>query len=203
VTPAISEAVALSPSVLKVLSVIQLDRRSAQHLTLAACSSVKPISSVSGIQTSGESIYEVIASSFDVAEACMSRLTFFLARLIGLFTVLLIAALLLRGSTMVETAIADKPLMFTYAIISLAIGLAMILGHNVWSGGALPVVVTLVGWLILAKGLLLLFLTPEVLTQLFERMQYGAHIYLYVAPSLVIGLYLTWAGFTAPTSRGL
>ena len=62
---------------------------------------------------------------------------------------------------------------------------------------------TLVGWLILAKGLLLLFLSPEALTGLFERMQYGEHIYLSVAPSLVIGLYLTWAGFTAPTSRGL
>jgi hypothetical protein len=133
----------------------------------------------------------------------MSRLTIFLARLIGLFTVLLIAALLLRGSSMVETLIADRPLMLTYAIISLAIGLAMILGHNVWSGGALPVVVTLVGWLILAKGLLLMFLTPEALTQFVERMHYGAHIYLYVAPSLVIGLYLTWAGFAAPTSRGL
>ena len=85
----------------------------------------------------------------------MSRLTVFLARFIGLFTVLLIAALLSRGSAMVETAIADRPLMLTYGIISLAIGLAMILGHNVWSGGSLPVVVTLVvGWLILAKGLL-------------------------------------------------
>jgi hypothetical protein len=133
----------------------------------------------------------------------MSRLTIFLARLIGLFTVLLIAALLLRGSSMVETLIADRPLMLTYAIISLAIGLAMILGHNVWSGGALPVVVTLVGWLILAKGLLLMFLTPEALTQFVERMHYGEHIYPYVAPSLVIGLYLTWAGFAAPTSRGL
>ena len=133
----------------------------------------------------------------------MSRLTIFLARLIGLFTVLLIAALLLRGSSMVETLIADRPLMLTYAIISLAIGLAMILGHNVWSSGVLPVVVTLVGWLILAKGLLLLFLTPEAQTQFFERMHYGEHIYLYVAPSLVIGLYLTWAGFAAPTSRGL
>jgi hypothetical protein len=133
----------------------------------------------------------------------MSRLTIFLARLIGLFTALLIAALLLRGSSMVETLIADRPLMLTYAIISLAIGLAMILGHNVWSGGALPVVVTLVGWLILAKGLLLMFLTPEALTQFVERMHYGEHIYLYVAPSLVIGLYLTWAGFAAPTSRGL
>ena len=133
----------------------------------------------------------------------MYRLTVFLARLIGLFIVLLIAALLLRGSAMVETAVTDKPLMLTYAIISLAIGLAMILGHNVWSGGLLPVVVTLVGWLILAKGLLLLFVTPEALTGLLERMQYGEHMYLYVAPSLVIGVYLIWAGFTTPPTRGL
>jgi hypothetical protein len=141
-------------------------------------------------------------SFFDVAEVCMSRLTIFLARFIGLFIILLIAALLMRGSAIVETAIADKPLMLTYAIISIALGLAMILGHNIWSGGALPVVVTLVGWLILAKGLLLFFVTPDALIPLFERMQYGEHIYLYVAPSLVISLYLTWAGFTAPTSRG-
>jgi hypothetical protein len=130
----------------------------------------------------------------------MSRLTVYLARLIGLFTVLLVAALLIRGSAVVESAMADGPLMLTYAIISLALGLAMVLGHNVWSGGALPVVVTLVGWLILAKGLLLLFLTPEPLTRLFERMQYGEHMYLYLAPALAIGLYLTWAGFTTPSS---
>jgi hypothetical protein len=89
--------------------------------------------------------------------------------------------------------------MLVYAIISLATGLAMILGHNVWSGGALPVVVTMVGWLILAKGLLLLFVTPEALIQNFDRMHYGEHYALYLAPSLVIGLYLTWAGFTAPS----
>jgi hypothetical protein len=131
----------------------------------------------------------------------MSRLTVFLARLIGLFTVLLIVALLFRGSAMLETAFADGPLMLTYGFISLAIGLAMILGHNVWSGGALTVVVTLVGWLILAKGLVLLILTPEALTGLFERMQYGEHYYLYIVPSLVIGLYLTLAGFAASPSR--
>jgi hypothetical protein len=129
----------------------------------------------------------------------MSRLTVFLARFIGLFTVVLMVALLVRGSAVVETAVADGPVMLVYAIISLAVGLAMILGHNVWSGGALPVVVTLVGWLILAKGLMLLFVTPETLNQLFDHMQYGEHYYLYLAPSLVIGLYLTWAGFTAPS----
>jgi hypothetical protein len=133
----------------------------------------------------------------------MSRLTIILARLIGLFTVLLVGVLLIRGSAIIETAATNGPLMFTYAIISLSIGLATILGHNVWSGGALPVVVTLVGWLIFAKGLLLLYLTPEALGQTFQRMHYGDHMFLYLAPSLVIGLYLTWAGFTAPTSRGL
>jgi hypothetical protein len=141
------------------------------------------------------------AGSFDLAEVCMSRPTVFLARYLGLFTVLLICALLLRGATVVESAIADRPLMFTYAIISLAAGLAMTLGHNVWRGGMLPVVVTLVGWLILAKGLLLLLLTPEALVRQFEQMQYGEHIYLYLAPTLVLGLYLTWAGFTAPMSN--
>jgi hypothetical protein len=136
-----------------------------------------------------------------MVEVGMSRLTVYLARLIGLSTVLLVVALLLRGSAMVEAAVANWPVMLVYAIISLAVGLAMILGHNVWSGGALPVVVTVVGWLIFAKGLMLLFVAPEALKQYFDHMQYGAHYYLYLAPSLVIGLYLTWAGFTARSSN--
>ena len=131
----------------------------------------------------------------------MSRLTVFLARLIGLFTLLLMSALLMRGGTMVEKTVSDGPVILVYAIISLAIGLAMILGHNVWSGGVMPVVVTIVGWLILAKGLLLLFVTSEALTQLFEHLQYGEHNALYLTPALMIGLYLTWAGFTAPSSN--
>ena len=133
----------------------------------------------------------------------MARLTVFLARFIGLFTVLLVVALLVRGSASIAAAVADGQVMLVYAIISLAVGLAMILGHNVWSGGALPVVVTSVGWLILAKGLMLLSVTPDALKQLLDHMQYDEHYYLYLMPSLVIGLYLTWAGFTAssPNAR--
>jgi hypothetical protein len=110
-----------------------------------------------------------------LAEVRMSQLTVYLARFIDLFAVLVAAAFLVRGSTVVENTVADGSVMVVYAIISLAAGLAMILGHNVWSGGTLPVVVTLVGWLILAKGLLLFFVTPEALTRLLERMQYGEH----------------------------
>ena len=131
----------------------------------------------------------------------MSRLTVFLARLIGLSTILIVGGVLLRGSAIVEGTAADGPVMLAYAIISLALGIAMILGHNVWSGGVLPVVVTLVGWLIFAKGLTLLLLAPDGLSRLFAQMHYGANYYFYLAPAFVIGLYLTWGGFTTPIQR--
>jgi hypothetical protein len=133
----------------------------------------------------------------------MSRLTVFLARLIGLFIILLVVAMLVRGSAVVQSTVADAPVMLAYAMISLAIGLAMILGHDVWSGGVLPVAVTLVGWLIFAKGLLLLLLPPEALSYMFGQLRYGEHLYLYLAPSLLIGLYLAGAGFAAPLRNGI
>jgi len=65
-------------------------------------------------------------SSIGKEEVHMSRLTVFLARFIGLFTVVLVVALLMRGSAMVETMVADEPVMLVYAIISLAAGLAIV-----------------------------------------------------------------------------
>jgi hypothetical protein len=131
----------------------------------------------------------------------MSRLTVFLARSIGLFTILLVAGLLVRGGTVIETIAANGPVMLNYAIIGLAMGVAMVVGHNVWSGGVLPVVVTLLGWLILAKGLLLLVLSPETFAGMMQQVRYGDHYRMFLAPALVIGLYLTWAGFTVPAER--
>jgi hypothetical protein len=133
----------------------------------------------------------------------MSWLTVFLARLVGLFSVFIAAAYLIRGSAVIETTVADGSVMLVYAMISVAIGVAMILGHNVWSGGVLPVVVTLVGWLILAKGLVLLFLSPQAMMRILQNVQYHQHFYLYLVPATLIGLYLTWGGFNAPMSRKL
>ena len=129
----------------------------------------------------------------------MSTRTIYLARLIGLSSVLLVAALLIRGNALIMATVADGPVMLVYAIFSLGAGLAMILGHNVWSGGTLPMIVTLVGWLIFAKGLVLLAVTPETLTPLLERMQ--QHYPVYIVPALIIGLYLTYAGFAAPSKQ--
>jgi hypothetical protein len=131
----------------------------------------------------------------------MGRLTIYLAKAIGLFIVVLVAALLLRGNAIIVASVADGPVMLVYATISLAMGLAMVLGHNVWSGGALPVIVTLVGWLILAKGAAILFFSMDTMSQMLAQMHYAEHSYLYLLPALALGLYLTWAGFSVEKRR--
>ena len=131
----------------------------------------------------------------------MSKLTIFLARSIGLFMVLLVAGFLVRGGTAIEVTIEDEGVMISYAIISLAMGVAMVIGHNVWAGGALPVVVTLVGWLVLAKGFLLLVLAPDEMSAMVQRMGYAEHYRLLLMPALVLGLYLTWAGFASQVTH--
>ena len=129
----------------------------------------------------------------------MQRATVLLARGFGVFVMVLAASIMLRGASVITATISDGPVMLAYAIICLATGVALIVCHNVWSGGLLPVIVTLLGWLIFLKGLVLLALPSDVLSRAFAQMHYGDHLYLYLAPSLAIGLYLTWAGFT--TSR--
>ena len=54
----------------------------------------------------------------------MSRSTVFLARSIGPFTILFVLGVLIRGNAIIEATAADGPVLFSYAVISLAAGVA-------------------------------------------------------------------------------
>lgn len=129
----------------------------------------------------------------------MSRLTFFLSRLLGLYYLLAALSMFLHKQTYVETVTAlihNSPVMFVVGIITVIAGLAMVLAHNVWSGGGLAVVVTLIGWITLVKGLLFLLLPPEMEAEVFlSKLHYGELYYFYAAISLILGVYLTYGGF--------
>ena len=128
----------------------------------------------------------------------MSPRTIYLGRLIGLYCVLLALAMVSHKQATVETIIAlmhDAPVLLLAAIVAMAAGLAIVLGHNVWSGGVLPVVVTLVGWISLTKGLILLFLPPAYSLVYFEALRYGQFFYVYMSVTLIIGIYLTFSSF--------
>jgi hypothetical protein len=75
-------------------------------------------------------------------------LTKFLAKLMGLWIVLTVLGIVVNSGAMIaaiDALFADPALMLISGIFTLVIGFAVVIGHNRWSGGALPVVVTLYG----------------------------------------------------------
>jgi|SRR5271165_536873 len=129
----------------------------------------------------------------------MAARTAFLSKLIGLYCVLISLPMAINKQSTVATVIAmvhDVPLAFVVGLVLVPASLAIILTHNVWSGGALPVIVTLVGWLSLLKGLLFLFVPPPGAVGVFV---WGAawerFYYVDVAMAFILGAYLTYGGF--------
>jgi len=97
----------------------------------------------------------------------------------------------------VNALIRNPPLLLFIEVVALAAGLAMVLGHNIWSGGALPVVVTLVGWLMVIRGTVLIALPQDATIKLFDALGYERLFYVYMGATLVLGLFLTVSGFRA------
>ena len=75
----------------------------------------------------------------------MSPRTIFLSRLIGLYCIFIALCMITYRQATVDSvpAILHNPsMMLALGVITLAAGLAMVLTHNIWSGGAVSVMVT-------------------------------------------------------------
>ena len=135
----------------------------------------------------------------------MDRQTIYLGRLIGLFLLIAAIAMLLDQDSVIEMATAlidDRALMLIVGLIALVIGLAIVIGHNVWTGGLFPLVITLFGWSQLLRGLALLFLPAESQIAFFQVMRLEDFFYLYAGIPLLLGAYLTVVGFLSSTGSG-
>ena len=80
-------------------------------------------------------------------------------------------------------------------MVATAAGLAVVLGHNVWSGGALPVVATLVGWAALLKGIVLLLVPAERIAEAYKGMGFEKFFRAWMTAVLVLGLWITLEAF--------
>jgi hypothetical protein len=121
--------------------------------------------------------------------------TRFLSRLIGLYCILIPLSMVVHKQASLEMLTAlmhNPPLLYVVSWIAVVAGLALVLGHNVWSGGAVPVIVTLIGWVTLVKALLLLFLSPEAASEFFlGGLHYEQGFYAYAGFSILTGIFLT------------
>jgi hypothetical protein len=131
----------------------------------------------------------------------MSERTLFLSRLIGLCCIFVGLSMVTHKQLTVEsvTGLLQNPsMMWLLGVIAVAAALAIVLAHNIWSGGPLAVIITVVGWLALIKSLLFLFLTPALEARIFlGQLHYQQFFYVYAAFSIVLGIYLTYGGFTS------
>jgi len=129
----------------------------------------------------------------------MSERTAFLSKLIGMYCILVAVPMGAHKQAtlaMVAALVNDAPVLYVFGLIIVAAGLALVVSHNVWSGGALPVVVTLVGWLTLLKGLLFLVLPPPSAAGIaIWGSAYQQYYYVDVAVALILGAFLTYGGF--------
>jgi hypothetical protein len=132
-------------------------------------------------------------------------LTTFFARLLGLWIVLAVLSMIgNRQATLaaLSAVFADPGLIFVTGVFTLVIGIAVVVSHNRWSGGALPIIVTCYGWVALLKGLLFLCMPVAAQTALYIMLHFERFFYEYLAISLVLGAYLTYGGFKRSARSG-
>ena len=129
----------------------------------------------------------------------MSNRTKFLSRLIGLYCLLVSLIMMSQKHAMVrieKTFVGNPAMLFILGIFILVAGLAMVVGHNRWSGGVLTVSITVLGWIALIKGLLLTI--PDAAAILWGSLEYERLYYMYVAIAFIFGVGLTSGGFRQP-----
>jgi hypothetical protein len=130
----------------------------------------------------------------------MSPRKIYLSRLVGLFTLVVAASMIVDKPQAMATMAAllhDRSALIIIGLLGTAAGMAIVLAHQVWSGGPLPVVVTLLGWVILIRGMVLLFLPPPAAARLVEWFRFDEFFYPYLGFAAGLGLYLAVHGFLA------
>lgn len=128
----------------------------------------------------------------------MLPLTLFLAKLIGMLFLVFSLLMAMNKRAMlaaINELVRSRGLMLIAGSFNIAAGLAIALGHNVWSGGALSVVVTLIGWLVALRGVVWLFTPQEKLVQYYEALHFEQKYYVASAITGALGLYLSISGF--------
>jgi predicted ABC-type exoprotein transport system permease subunit len=121
----------------------------------------------------------------------------YLAEIWGVSIVVVSLALLVKEKHLKSllAKIETDESLFLWGFISLIIGLAMVLSYNVWEQ-SWHVIITILGWLALLKGLVLLFM-PEYVKKWAKQIGYQQWFSVCMIILLFIGLIITYFGFVS------
>jgi len=126
-------------------------------------------------------------------------LTSFLAQFIGWMLLAVGASLLFQGKVFIKTLSDITENRSTLFMVGMALylgGVAIVLANNIWRGGVLTVVVTLLGWVLILRGLASMFMPGHSMTRVIRACKVEEFSWLYGLFTLVVGACLVWSGFS-------
>jgi hypothetical protein len=123
-------------------------------------------------------------------------LSLFLAKVLGLYLVIVSLAVLWRRReilALVDNLQSQRWFFYWSGSVGLLLGLALVISHNIWEASYLGVI-TALSWLTLIKGLAQLLLAERLIPWWQRFMRQPTYSVLMVI-ILVVGLWLAWIGF--------
>lgn len=124
-------------------------------------------------------------------------ITLFLAQVMGVYFLVAGVGMLLNPARMkgaMQEAKRSYLLPYFDGAIALVVGLLLVLNHNVWDG-LLEVLVSLIGWVVVVEGVLMMLLPQKTISAMIEAFM-GAHMArLMGVVSVVLGIYFVYQGF--------
>jgi hypothetical protein len=123
--------------------------------------------------------------------------TIVLAQIFGiLFAVLGLSMVVNRkGMSAAMTEMSQNPgFLWVLGFIALAMGTVFVVLSNTWTSGLLALIVTVIGWLILIKGVFILWF-PNAAAALYRKCNTGSMLVWWGIIAFIIGLVLLYKGF--------
>ena len=127
----------------------------------------------------------------------MMDVTLFLAQIMGVYFVVVGVGALLNPARMkgaMQEAKRSYLLPYFDGAIALVVGLLIVLNHNVWDG-LLETLVSLVGWIAVVEGVLMMLLPQKTISGMMEAMMGAQMARLMGVVATVVGLYFVYNGF--------
>ncbi len=121
----------------------------------------------------------------------------FLSKVLGIYLLILSFAMLINMHQFIiyiDGLMNDKPLLFITGFFTLAIGILMVVSHNIWQWHW-RVIITIFSWIVLLKGSSIFFY-PRFLDKATILFMQNIHV-LYSAAGIdfAIGILLCYFGF--------
>jgi len=125
----------------------------------------------------------------------LTTVSSFFAQVIGFYLIFICLSMLLHPERFkkIMTAIQTHPAsLFLCSALNIIFALTILTPHNIWVTGW-PLLITLIGWRTLAKGVLSLFF-PEKFVKMTAYLMKKNTFKIWTGIWLLIGLYLAWMG---------